>query len=333
MCRASGARHRRVSCKLRRVERVPMLTCPAASGRPSLGPSNSLSRITSRLPSPAPSTCSTAAPPVDSASIATSSVDAIDLVSVVGDDGAEDEMDVDKTPPKPRAKATERKYDALPTPPLSSPTEMTEAVKRMELVRMKSDASVSTTISATSADETRPANPYKHLKSFLRLSSSTADTTLDRVIVGRAHEKQVVKAYLSSKETEVGMYVSGPPGTGKTALVTTMGREMAAQGWNVVEFGCMGLKPADMWKRLAERLGCEASEADISSHLQESRDTYVPFPPTHRISGTDCSGSSSWTRSTRSSLRRPLPSRLPPRISFPSCLPYRSSLPSHAPSS
>lgn len=73
------------------------------------------------------------------------------------------------------------------------------------------------------------------------------------------------------------MYVSGPPGTGKTALVTAMGRDMARQGWNVVEFGCTGLKPVDMWARLGERLECGPAEEAVKCRLQDSTNTYVPL--------------------------------------------------------
>lgn len=204
----------------------------------------------------------------------------------MGDDlDAEDDdiMEIEKTPTKarPRAKAAAR-IDPLPTPPPSSPTEMTEAVKRMELVRMQSDASITTNTSITS-DDTRPGNPYKYLKSFLRLSSSSnanasneASSASDEII-GRAPEKHLLKTYLSSVEREVGMYISGPPGTGKTALVTAMGRDLGRQKWNTVELGCMGLKTSDMWKRLAEGLGLGSggTETEVMSHLESAKNTYV----------------------------------------------------------
>lgn len=204
-------------------------------------------------------------------------------------DTDQDEIDLDKTPTKPRTKCPKStRYHQLPTPPLSSPTEMTDAVRRMELIRMQSDLSTTSSTSiatetSITSDDTRPSNPYKFLKSFLRLSSSTSDET-DQIIVGRAPEKHILKQYLVSQETEVGMYISGPPGTGKTALVTAMGRDLARQqGWNVVEFGCMGLKPADMWKRLAEGLGCGGSESEVRSHLETANNTYVlpPLNPFH----------------------------------------------------
>jgi Cdc6-like AAA superfamily ATPase len=85
------------------------------------------------------------------------------------------------------------------------------------------------------------------------------------------------------------MYVSGPPGTGKTALTTAVGRELATQGWRVVEVSVMGLKAQDVWTRLGTELGCGASEGDVIAHLKAKNtrtfiildeiDSLLPPPP------------------------------------------------------
>jgi len=170
-------------------------------------------------------------------------------------------MDIHKTPTKPTTRAQYSK--GLYTPPPSSPT-VEDTAKRIELIRMQSSLSSS----SSSSDEAKSSNPYKYLKSFLRLSTSGDD--LDKVIVGRAAEKETLRTYLGSKERQVGMYVSGPPGTGKTALVTALGRGMTATGWRVVEIGCMGLKVGDMWSRLGEELGCGKTEAGVVDHVEGS---------------------------------------------------------------
>ncbi|WVQ83140.1 hypothetical protein IAT38_005278 [Cryptococcus sp. DSM 104549] len=213
-----------------------------SSGRhASLAPSSSASSIASwaagRFASPSPSLTSSA--PSDYFSFP---IDAHDPSSSGAD-----------TPKQRITRST-----GLPTPPPSSPS-----------------------IMAADADEPAPApahaprakakevSAYKHLKSFLRLSNATG-SSVDELIVGRLEEKASLRAYLADTQTmgqDVGMYVSGPPGTGKTALVTALGGEMGVDGWKVVVLGCMGLKIGDVWKRIGDELGCGKAERDVHEFL------------------------------------------------------------------
>lgn len=250
------------------MTRVPwsILTARQASLAPTT--SSSFSRA-SRLPSPSPSLSSVTTPSLESIS----SFDPIDSLY--------NDKEVDRTPT--RSRTAVRRYSTLPTPPPSSPfpsDELADTAERISLVRMTSDGSDASS-QATTHDDALPSNeeldikqnPYKHLKSFLRLSATSratdGATTVDQTIVGRQHEKAALRNHLMLQaDNNVGMYVSGPPGTGKTATVTAIGREMTRQGWQVVEIGCMGLKATDVWRVLGESLLCAKSEADVMDHLE-----------------------------------------------------------------
>ncbi|KAK6903634.1 hypothetical protein I203_107139 [Kwoniella mangroviensis CBS 8507] len=257
------------------------------SGRhSSLAPSSSASSIASwsaRLPSPAPSQASSITPSLDSVT----SADPLDLIK------DEDEFDVDKTPTK--ARPVTRSTVLPPTPPPSSPSlrdvEIKSTTERVNLMRMYSDKTETDEDVDMSEDKAIKLNPYKQLKAHLRLSSATSESTsTDQVIIGREEEKKVLRSYLTNRnDVDVGMYISGPPGTGKTALVTALGRELAEEGWKVVELGCMGLKVTDIWRRLGEELICGKTEKDVKDFIAQADskvfiildevDSLMPPPP------------------------------------------------------
>lgn len=148
----------------------------------------------------------------------------------------------------------------------------------------------SRTTTRSEDSETRNfGNAYRALKYALRLSSATGNS-VSSTIVGREYEKQILGSYLSLVSTcDVGMYVSGPPGTGKTALTTAVGRDLAAKGWRVAEIGVMGLKAPDIWTRIGVELGCGGSEEEVIAHLKKKNtstfiildeiDSLLPPPP------------------------------------------------------
>jgi len=236
---------------------------------PSAAPSFSsgFTRRTSKLPSPSPSVVSSVTTPSLDNFPSFTSIDSADFTEV-------DPAEFEKTPTKPKTRAqVHHAATVFPTPPPSSPfiraDDVDATAERMGLVRMRSDVTVesSSTDVDTETDEPsegRVLNPYKQLKQHLRLS-----TAANQTIVGREEEIVALKAYLSDVNSlDVGMYVSGPPGTGKTATVTSLGREMKRNGWNIVEMGCMGMKVADLWRRLGEQLECGRTERDVVAHLQ-----------------------------------------------------------------
>ncbi|TYJ56934.1 hypothetical protein B9479_002379 [Cryptococcus floricola] len=172
-----------------------------------------------------------------------------------------DRLTFDSDPLETPTKSRATRAHGLLTPPPSSPSIMD--VDPFEL--------------SAGPRFTKEVGAYKQLKAALRLSAISG-SSLDDTIIGRDEEKSIISAYLNNTDstTDVGMYVSGPPGTGKTASVTAFGRQRAAQGWKVVELGCMGLKVGDVWKRLGEEFGCGKSEKDVVEYIKsEATPTFI----------------------------------------------------------
>ena len=172
------------------------------------------------------------------------------------------------------------------TPPASPPEDpgVDDAAQRIGLVRMRSDLSQSgTSVDLDESPSARYLNPYKRVKAHLRLSTNAQQT-----IIGREEEQRAIDAYIyDANSHDVGMYVSGPPGTGKTATVSLIGRRLREQGWRFAELCCMGLQVSDLWARLGEQLGCGPSEKEVLENaraantfiLLDEVDSLLPAPP------------------------------------------------------
>ena len=86
---------------------------------------------------------------------------------------------------------------------------------------------------------------------------------------GREAEKAVIESFLHGLDDDADvpesvLYISGSPGTGKTALVNSIISENidARSGLKVIFLNCMAIVDIDtLWRRLAEELGAVVSPA------------------------------------------------------------------------
>ncbi|KAF3222294.1 AAA ATPase [Orbilia oligospora] len=97
-------------------------------------------------------------------------------------------------------------------------------------------------------------------------------------LVGREKEREQLTDFLKSKlEKRVGgcMYVSGPPGTGKSALLSGVITELSTEGVKMVYVNCMATKdPKDIYSKLAEDfLG---DEAVMGNYVDALEKLFVP---------------------------------------------------------
>ncbi|KAK6354328.1 AAA ATPase [Orbilia blumenaviensis] len=97
-------------------------------------------------------------------------------------------------------------------------------------------------------------------------------------LVGREKERAQLTDFLKNKlEKKVGgcMYVSGPPGTGKSALLSEVITDLTTEGVKMVYFNCMATKdPKDIYSKLAEDfLG---DEAVMGNYVDALEKLFVP---------------------------------------------------------
>lgn len=67
-------------------------------------------------------------------------------------------------------------------------------------------------------------------------------------------EKELITRFVKSNDEETTLYISGPPGTGKTALVNSILRDFTSDS-RVISINCMALNTVDeLWDRIIEEL-------------------------------------------------------------------------------
>lgn len=121
---------------------------------------------------------------------------------------------------------------------------------------------------------------FKALKQVLRCSSSvgglieieTSETEANDII-GRSVEKEVIQAYLSSGKTDSkSLYISGPPGTGKTALISSSLSRLPPDQCKVSFVNCMGLSTTGKHRELWSRVGKDWELIDAAK-MKKTKET------------------------------------------------------------
>jgi cell division control protein 6 len=86
-------------------------------------------------------------------------------------------------------------------------------------------------------------------------------------MAGRDSERAAISAFFASLIDEAdavehtSLYISGSPGTGKTALVNSVLRALDVNEVKVITINCMALNSVDtLWERLTEELGATAAK-------------------------------------------------------------------------
>ncbi|KAK8180294.1 P-loop containing nucleoside triphosphate hydrolase protein [Phyllosticta capitalensis] len=106
-------------------------------------------------------------------------------------------------------------------------------------------------------------------------------------LIGREEERKELREFVSKRaelKTSGCLYISGPPGTGKSALVNEVGQELEADGdVKRAYINCMSIKSAgDLYLKLLEEIGedeevFEGAEKDTLQEILFRRDTSYVF--------------------------------------------------------
>ncbi|KDQ15196.1 hypothetical protein BOTBODRAFT_54810 [Botryobasidium botryosum FD-172 SS1] len=158
-----------------------------------------------------------------------------------------------------------------PTSARAPVTPSKSRVKFMQASDFETPSRALSTLSISTPPRT-PSQTSAHAKArtLLRSSSSTGDDDATVGLTGRSTERAQIMSFLApfvsstiDATAPTSMYISGAPGTGKTALVTDVLRELAACNEGMIEttyVNCMGIKEVSgVWERVVESIAAEKS--------------------------------------------------------------------------
>ncbi|KAF8971131.1 P-loop containing nucleoside triphosphate hydrolase protein [Flammula alnicola] len=171
-----------------------------------------------------------------------------------------------------------------------TPTRSRPALRRNASVSSLAPATPSTEILHLSIATPPPTPPtsllplHSRIRALLRSTCNNTQTD----IAGRETERASILEFLApfiegismtDDEVPSSMFISGSPGTGKTALVNDIIRQLSAANDNdikvkVVSINCMALKSVDaLWERMIEDLSSESKRKSAGSKKLKGRET------------------------------------------------------------
>ncbi|RAL15626.1 AAA family ATPase CDC6 [Aspergillus homomorphus CBS 101889] len=173
--------------------------------------------------------------------------------------------DENSTPVEFKTPSKSRYRDALESPPIT-PKHRVQVGSKSLTPRTPRHATISTTATTAQTIYTQAR------QLFARGASSTR-------IVGREAERQKLRSFIQDGlEGRTGgcLYVSGPPGTGKSALIQEVCNEMDLSSFKVAHINCASMRAArDVYSKLIEDL-CEDYEVFKKSEADRLRSMFLP---------------------------------------------------------
>lgn len=123
---------------------------------------------------------------------------------------------------------------------------------------------------------TPPATPRSLLPLHVRAKALLRSTSNDikATITCRDTEHDAItgflQSFLSKEGTQRCLYISGSPGTGKTALLNSVLRTLDHDQCNVVSINCMSLKGTDaLWQKLFDDL--ISADAELNKAMRPQK--------------------------------------------------------------
>ncbi len=177
----------------------------------------------------------------------------------------------ENTPPSiASTPSTARFKDALATPPPSTPKH-----------RVRLTGRLFTPVSSRLSTPTRSQNVYAQARQLFTQASNGS-------IIGRDAERLQLRKFISNAlENKVGgcTYVSGPPGTGKSALVQEILQELEETATKVATFNCVAFKSsAEVLASFAQEFGCSTgNQKALKERLSRIFTTKKANPELHVV--------------------------------------------------